>query len=128
MARAPRLPQGQGSFPDESARLILEVAAGAGYRALVRQAATGAVLASEDAPVAAGGDDVALYTALIAALRMAHALDPSAGLEVRMASRLVIEQMAEGRVVTHPDLQSLAAQARELCPPDVTWTWIPDRP
>ena len=52
-------------------------------------------------------------------------LDPTAALEVRMDSRLVIEQMAGRWKVKHADMKPLALEAARLRPATVTWTWVP---
>lgn len=138
MARAPRLPQGGPAFVDEpaeasrAARLIVEADGGSrgdpglgGYGALVRDATSGEVLAVESRAIGACTNNVAEYAGLIAGLRLARAVDPSAAVEVRMDSRLVIEQMAGRWNVKNADLKSLADAARELVPAQVTWTWVP---
>lgn len=97
----------------------------AGYGALVRDAATGEVLDCEAGALGHATNNVAEYSALIAGLEMARTLDPSATIEVRMDSRLVVEQMAGRWKIKHPDMKPLALRARRLCPHDVTWTWVP---
>lgn len=145
MARPPRLPQGGPSIFDladggdrqvEPAgarrRLVVEADGGsrgnpgpAAYGALVRDAATGEVLDEEALPLGVATNNVAEYSGLIAGLEMARALDPSAAVEVRMDSRLVVEQMAGRWKVRHPALGPLALRAQSLRPPEVTWTWVP---
>jgi ribonuclease HI len=148
MPRAPRLPQGGPSIfdfdeveqalpgPDEgpapSRSLIVEADGGsrgnpgpAAYGALVRDAATGEVLNSEGLTLGVTTNNVAEYSALVAGLEMARALDPDAALDVRMDSRLVIEQMAGRWKVKHPAMKPLVAKAQLLKPPVVTWTWVP---
>jgi probable phosphoglycerate mutase len=56
---------------------------------------------------------------------MARELDPEAALEVRMDSKLVIEQMAGRWKIKHPDMKPLALEAARLRPASVTWTWVP---
>ena len=140
MARAPRLPQGGPAlFEDaESApastlrRLVLEADGGsrgnpgpAAYGALVRDADTAEVLNAEGMVLGVATNNVAEYSGLIAALEMARAIDASAAVEVRMDSKLVIEQMAGRWKVKHPDLKPLAQRAQKLRPPQVRWTWVP---
>lgn len=136
MARAPRLPQGAAfedrATPADGPRVIVETASrsagnpvGAAYGALVRDAGSGGVLASEARLLGECPADVAEYSGLIAGLRLARGLDSAVVVEVWLSSRLVIEQMAGRRPVEHPDLNPLAARARALCPPDVRWTLVP---
>jgi probable phosphoglycerate mutase len=139
MARAPRLPQGGPSiFDDEPAyvapgrRLVVEADGGsrgnpgpAAYGAVVRDPQTGEVLNSEGLALGITTNNVAEYSGLIAGLEMARALDPTAAVDVRMDSRLVIEQMAGRWKVKHPGMVSLAARAQELRPAEITWTWVP---
>ena len=145
MPRAPRVPQeGPSIFDLEEAlqetderpaperTLIVEGDGGsrgnpgpAAYGALVRDAATGEVLNSEGMTLGVATNNVAEYSALIAGLEMARAVDPAAALDVRMDSRLVIEQMAGRWKVKHPAMKPLFTAARKLTPAAVTWTWVP---
>jgi ribonuclease H / adenosylcobalamin/alpha-ribazole phosphatase len=141
MARAPRLPQGGPSnfedagptpAPAPGRRLVVEGDGGsrgnpgpAAYGALVRDAGTGEILNSEGLALGVATNNVAEYSSLIAGLEMARAIDPAAAVEVRMDSRLVIEQMAGRWKVKHPDMLPLARKARQLVPTQVIWTWVP---
>jgi probable phosphoglycerate mutase len=62
---------------------------------------------------------------LIAGLEMARELDPTAALEVRMDSKLVIEQMSGRWKVRHPGMRPLAIRAQQLAPFGTVWTWVP---
>ena len=113
-------------------RLIIEADGGArgnpgpaAYGALVREAGTGEVLNSEGLALGVATNNVAEYSGLIAGLEMAQGIDPGATVEVRMDSKLVIEQMAGRWKVKHPDMKPLAARAQRLLPAQVTWTWVP---
>ena len=113
-------------------RLIVEADGGsrgnpgpAAYGAVVRDADTLEVLASEGLPIGRATNNVAEYRGLIAGLEMARELDPAAAVEVRMDSKLVIEQMAGRWRVKHPDMKPLALQAARLRPTQVIWTWVP---
>lgn len=97
----------------------------AAYGALVRDALTSSVLAAEGLPIGRATNNVAEYRGLIAGLEMARELDPEAALEVRMDSKLVIEQMAGRWKIKHPDMKPLALEAARLRPASVTWTWVP---
>ncbi|MFZ0529182.1 MAG: reverse transcriptase-like protein [Propionicimonas sp.] len=142
MARAPIKPQvGPALFEVEEApapattsgrRLVVEADGGsrgnpgpAAYGALVRDADSGELLNSEGLTVGTATNNVAEYSGLIAGLEMARAIDPGAAVEVRMDSKLVIEQMAGRWRVKHPDLKPLASAAQRLRPARVTWTWVP---
>ncbi|MEU3826910.1 bifunctional RNase H/acid phosphatase [Streptomyces sp. NPDC029080] len=98
----------------------------AGYGAVVCDAATGQTLAEAAEYIGVATNNVAEYRGLLAGLRAAHALDPSAAVHVRMDSKLVVEQMSGRWKIKHPDMKPLAAQARTVFPPDqVTYEWIP---
>lgn len=119
-------------------RLVVEADGGsrgnpgvAGYGALVRDAETGALLAERAEPLGKASNNVAEYSGLIAGLQAARAIEPSARIEVRMDSKLVIEQMAGRWKIKHEDMRRLALQARDIAA-DITdaggsirWTWIP---
>jgi probable phosphoglycerate mutase len=99
----------------------------ASYGAVVRDADTGEVLVERAATLGETTNNVAEYSGLIAALEAAFELDPAARVEVRMDSKLVIEQMAGRWGVKHANLKPLALRARALIPAHdrVSWTWIP---
>ncbi len=97
----------------------------AGYGALVRDAATGEVLAEAAVAIGEATNNVAEYAGLIAGLRLALDHAPGARIEVRMDSKLVVEQMKGAWKVKHPGLQPLHAEARALAPAGTTFTWIP---
>lgn len=98
----------------------------AGYGAVVLDAATGEALTEAAEYIGVATNNVAEYRGLLAGLRAAHALDPSARVHVRMDSKLVIEQMSGRWKIKHPDMKPLAAEARSVYPPDqVTYEWIP---
>ena len=115
-------------------RLIVEADGGsrgnpgpAGYGALVRDAETGQVLAERAASVGRATNNVAEYGGLVAGLQAALDLDPSAEVEVRMDSKLVVEQMSGRWKVKHPDMQKLALQAQQIARQlgAVRYTWVP---
>jgi len=145
MARAAQPQDGPGLFdvdepvpaaapavPESSRRLIVEADGGsrgnpgpAAYGALVRDAETGEVLNSEGLTLGINTNNVAEYSGLIAGLEMARGIDAAAAVDVRMDSRLVIEQQAGRWKVKHPAMRPLAAKARALHPSQVSWTWVP---
>jgi ribonuclease HI len=123
---------GQPNQSSSGRQLIIEADGGsrgnpgpAAYGAVVRDAHTMKVLAAEGLPIGRATNNVAEYRGLIAGLEMARELDPTAALEVRMDSRLVIEQMAGRWKVKHADMKPLALAAARLRPVTVTWTWVP---
>ncbi|WP_369252928.1 bifunctional RNase H/acid phosphatase [Geodermatophilus amargosae] len=99
----------------------------AGYGALVRDAQTGRVVAERAASVGRATNNVAEYGGLVAGLQAALDLDASADVEVRMDSKLVVEQMSGRWKIKHPDMQKLAVQARDLARQlgSVRYTWVP---
>ena len=85
----------------------------AGYGAVVRDAATGEVLAERSGRSGITTNNVAEYQGLIAGLRAAADLGRDE-VEVRMDSELVVEQMSGRWQIKHPGLRPLAAQAAAL--------------
>jgi ribonuclease H / adenosylcobalamin/alpha-ribazole phosphatase len=115
-------------------RLLVEADGGsrgnpgtAGYGAVVRDATTGEVLAEVSEPIGRATNNVAEYSGLLAGLRAAGRLAPGADVEVRMDSKLVVEQMSGRWQIKHPDLRVLAAEARQAARAlgRVTYTWVP---
>ena len=103
----------------------------AGYGALVRDGASGRVLWEGAAPLGKESNNVAEYSGLIAGLGAVLRIDASADVEVRMDSKLVVEQMAGRWKIKHPDMRQLALEARDLAAQisaaggSVSFTWIP---
>lgn len=98
----------------------------AGYGSVVIDAATGETLAERAEYIGVATNNVAEYRGLLAGLRAAHDLDPSAKVHVRMDSKLVVEQMSGRWKIKHPDMKPLAAVAAQAFPPgQVTYEWIP---
>lgn len=115
-------------------RLIVEADGGsrgnpgpAGYGAVVRDAATGEVLAERSDSLGRVTNNVAEYSGLIAGLRAAARIARGADVEVRMDSKLVVEQMSGRWQIKHPDMRPLAARAREAAQAlgRVSYTWVP---
>nr|WP_231126620.1 bifunctional RNase H/acid phosphatase [Motilibacter aurantiacus] len=114
-------------------RLVVEADGGsrgnpgpAGYGSLVKDAATGEVLAERAGGLGHTTNNVAEYTGLVEGLRAAAEIDPSASVEVRMDSKLVVEQMSGRWKIKHPPLQPLALAARQAFDQSrVRYTWIP---
>ncbi|MFJ9723276.1 bifunctional RNase H/acid phosphatase [Streptomyces sp. NPDC101209] len=98
----------------------------AGYGSVVLDAATGETLAEAAEYIGVTTNNVAEYRGLLAGLRAAYGLDPSASVHVRMDSKLVVEQMSGRWKIKHPDLKPLAMEAARVFPAErVTYEWIP---
>ncbi|MDH6570744.1 broad specificity phosphatase PhoE/ribonuclease HI [Streptomyces sp. SAI-208] len=98
----------------------------AGYGCVVRDAATGETLVETYEYLGVVTNNVAEYRGLLAGLRAAHDLDPSARVHVRMDSKLVVEQMSGRWKIKHPDMKPLALEAGRIFPPGrVMYEWIP---
>ncbi|HET7303884.1 MAG TPA: bifunctional RNase H/acid phosphatase [Segeticoccus sp.] len=119
-------------------RLVVEADGGsrgnpgpAGYGALVRDGASGELLAERAESVGIASNNVAEYSGLVAGLRAVLGIDPGAGVEVRMDSKLVVEQMSGRWKIKHADMQRLALEARDVMREisaaggSVTFTWVP---
>jgi ribonuclease H / adenosylcobalamin/alpha-ribazole phosphatase len=114
-------------------RVIVEADGGArgnpgpaGYGAVVRDAASGEVLAERSASLGVTTNNVAEYSGLIAGLRAAAELGATE-VEVRLDSKLVVEQMSGRWRVRQPHLQPLASEAATLVRRlhNVRFRWIP---
>ena len=88
----------------------------AGFGALVRDGASGQVLAERAAFLGTTTNNVAEYSGLVAGLRAAAEIDPDARVTVRMDSRLVVEQMSGRWQIKHDDMRRLAAEAAARSP------------
>ena len=97
----------------------------AAYGAVLKDAATGEVIAERAEHIGIATNNVAEYRGLIAGLELYNEHTPEAELEVRMDSKLVIEQMSGNWKIKHPDMRPLAMAASRLAPFGTTWTWIP---
>ena len=97
----------------------------AAYGAVLFDADTGEVIAERAEAIGVATNNVAEYRGLIAGLELFHEHAAEAELEVRMDSKLVVEQMSGRWKIKHPDMKPLAQQANRLAPPGTTYTWIP---
>ena len=97
----------------------------AGFGALIRDADSGEVIAEAAESIGRATNNVAEYRGLIAGLELFNEHTPDATLEVRMDSKLVVEQMAGRWKVKHPDMKPLAIRAQRLAPFGTQWTWVP---
>jgi broad specificity phosphatase PhoE/ribonuclease HI len=98
----------------------------AGYGAVVREAATDEILLERYASLGTATNNVAEYSGLIAGLRAAGELNAT-HVDVRMDSKLVVEQMSGRWQIKNPGLRPLAAEAATLIGgfAAVTFEWIP---
>ena len=97
----------------------------AAYGAVLKDAATGEVIAEDGTTIGVATNNVAEYSGLIAGLRLAATYAPGADIEVRMDSKLVVEQMSGRWKIKHPGMRPLAAEANGLAPFGTTYTWVP---
>jgi len=97
----------------------------AAYGAVLKDADTGAVIAEDGTTIGVATNNVAEYSGLIAGLGLAAELAPGAEIEVRMDSKLVVEQMSGRWKIKHPDMRPLAMEANRLAPPGTSYTWVP---
>ncbi|MGE2722659.1 bifunctional RNase H/acid phosphatase [Mycolicibacterium celeriflavum] len=98
----------------------------AGYGSVVWSADHGAVLAESKEAIGRATNNVAEYRGLIAGLTEAASLGATE-VDVRMDSKLVVEQMSGRWKVKHPDIAPLHQQATALAArfDRITYTWIP---
>ena len=98
----------------------------AGYGAVVREAATGEVLLEVGEAIGVATNNVAEYSGLVAGLKAAADLG-AVEVEVRMYSKLVVEQMSGRWQIRHAGLRPLAAEAAGLSSrfDTVRYTWVP---
>ena len=103
----------------------------AGWGAVVLDGVTRELLHEGCAPLGKASNNVAEYTGLIEGLRAAQGIDPAADVQVRMDSKLVVEQMSGRWKIKHEDMRRLALVARDVVADissaggSVTFEWIP---
>jgi ribonuclease H / adenosylcobalamin/alpha-ribazole phosphatase len=99
----------------------------AGYGALVRDPVTGEVLEEISDGLGRATNNVAEYSGLVAGLQAAARIAPQADVEVRMDSKLVVEQMSGRWQIKDQNLRSLArtAQDAERQLGRVSYVWVP---
>ena len=114
-------------------KLIIEADGGsrgnpgpAAYGCLVKDAQTNEVLFKEGKTLGITTNNVAEYSGLVAALVAAHELDPNAQIEVRMDSKLVVEQMSGNWKIKHENMKGLVEKARNaFSQSQVKYVWVP---
>ncbi len=98
----------------------------AAYGAVLKDAATGEVIAERGERIGVATNNVAEYRGLIAGLELYRDHADGAELEVRMDSKLVVEQMSGRWKIKHPDMKPLAAAGPATSRlPGTTFTWVP---
>jgi broad specificity phosphatase PhoE/ribonuclease HI len=96
----------------------------AGYGAVVHEG--NVVIAELYDYIGIATNNVAEYSGLVAGLTAIHQLDPEASVDVRMDSKLVVEQMSGRWQIKHDGMKILAQEARAAHIPSlVNYTWIP---
>ena len=94
--------------------------------AIVTHAETGAILAEVGVLCGVATNNVAEYRGMIAGVEAAKKLDAHPTLEIRLDSKLVVEQMSGRWKVKHPDMQQLVKHAWEVIgDTPVHFTWVP---
>lgn len=96
----------------------------AAFGAVVRDAETSRVLVEVADAIGIATNNVAEYRGVLAGLEQAVALDPSASIEARLDSKLIVEQMSGRWAIKNSALQELALAVRRLAP-DARYTWVP---
>jgi ribonuclease H / adenosylcobalamin/alpha-ribazole phosphatase len=98
----------------------------AAYGSVVKEYDTGAVLREIAEHIGTASNNVAEYRGLIAGLEAVRELDPTATVEARLDSKLVVEQMSGRWKIKHPGMRELALRARDTLPPSqVSYVWVP---
>ena len=97
----------------------------AAYGAVLRDADTGAVIAERGERIGVATNNVAEYRGLIAGLELYREHAEGADLEVRLDSKLVVEQMSGNWKIKHPSMRPLAVEANKLAPFGTQFVWVP---
>ena len=98
----------------------------AGSGAVVIDAETGEILVEIARFIGVATNNVAEYIGLISALEWITDNRADAAVNVRMDSKLVIEQMSGNWKIKHPDMQQLAIRANQLASKlRISYQWIP---
>jgi probable phosphoglycerate mutase len=97
----------------------------AAYGAVLKDADSGELIAERAERIGVATNNVAEYRGLLAGLELYAEHTPGADLEVRLDSKLVVEQMSGRWKIKHPDMKPLALQARRLAPADTRYVWVP---
>ena len=96
----------------------------AGYGSVITE--NGKIIAELYDFIGVATNNVAEYSGLIAGLTAINEIDSTATVDVKMDSKLVVEQMSGRWQIKHADMRVLAQSARSAHNPSlVTYTWIP---
>lgn len=97
----------------------------AAYGTVVRDGRTGALLAERAGFLGETTNNVAEYTGLLVGLELCASLG-DVRVDVRMDSKLVVEQMTGGWRIKHENMKRMAEQIRAVIDPaQVRYQWIP---
>lgn len=97
----------------------------AAYGCVVRDGGSGRLLAERADYLGLTTNNVAEYTGLVTGLLLCATLG-DVRVDVRMDSKLVVEQMTGGWKIKHENMRTLAARARAAINPSlVRYQWIP---
>jgi broad specificity phosphatase PhoE/ribonuclease HI len=99
----------------------------ASYGTVIRDGETGELIAELAGAIGQASNNVAEYRGVIAGLEAVAGLDPAARVEVRLDSKLVVEQLSGRWQIKHPDMQPLAERAKQFFPAHglIGFTWVP---
>lgn len=98
----------------------------AAYGTVVIDVASQKVLIEKAGYLGIATNNWAEYNGLIAGLKLVAELDPNAKVEVRLDSKLVVEQMSGRWKIKHPDMQKLAVEASKLFSAEnISYVWVP---
>ena len=97
----------------------------ASYGTVVRDGLTGNVIAERAGYLGETTNNVAEYTGLLVGLQLCASLG-DVRVDVRMDSKLVVEQMTGGWKIKHENMRTMAAQIRAaINPAHVRYMWVP---
>jgi ribonuclease H / adenosylcobalamin/alpha-ribazole phosphatase len=98
----------------------------AAFGAVIYHADTKETLFEIGKTIGIATNNVAEYQGLIAGLTAVKDLDPMALVEVRMDSKLVVEQMSGNWKIKHENIKPLAIKAKQIINHEqVSYIWIP---
>lgn len=97
----------------------------AAFGTVVRDATTTSVIAEIAGHLGIATNNVAEYHGALAGITHVHELNPAGLIEVRLDSKLVVEQMSGRWKIKHPSMRDLALQVRAAHNPElVTYMWV----
>jgi ribonuclease HI len=94
--------------------------------AVVTNADSGQIVAEVGVICGVATNNVAEYRGMIEGVKAAKKLSPEPDLEIRLDSKLVVEQMSGRWKVKHPDMRELVKHAWEVIgDTPVSFSWVP---